>query len=269
MSLLGSDELLVGSVVSLISPGIGTDQVVGRVEAAGVRTRHTTGELVFTRHPRQDHFVVRDDPAVVCAVPAGLTPERAVFAGVVDAAVTALLDVPIRTGDAVVVYASGAVGSLCAELARASAGTVVVVDAVPARRALALEWGADAALHPDSAPVAIEELTAGRGADVAIDASGLPGMLQTAIEATGPQGTVVAVTFCGGDRVPLRLSPAFHYRRHRLVSARISGAGAAPQPRWSFARRIGVALELLRSGRVHAAPEADRLAGALEIMLVH
>jgi threonine dehydrogenase-like Zn-dependent dehydrogenase len=268
MSLLGSDELLVGSVVSLISPGIGIDQVVGRVEATGERTRHTTGDLVFAHHPHQEHFGVRDDPALICAVPDGLAPERAVFATVVDVAVTALLDVPIRIGDAVVVYASGALGSLCAQLVRASAATVIVVDAAPARRALALEWGADAALHPDAAPVAIDELTAGRGADVTIDASGRPGMLQTAIEATGLEGTVVAVTFCGNDRVPMRLSPAFHYRRHRMVSAQISRARTAPQPRWSFARRMGVALELLRSERVHVAVEQAPLAGTLEIMLV-
>jgi threonine dehydrogenase-like Zn-dependent dehydrogenase len=241
MSVLGSDELLVRSVVSLI----GSDLLVGRVKAAGERARHPPGALVCVRHSGQERFVVRDDPALVFAVPDGLAPERAVFGGLVDVAVTTLLDVPIRIGDAVVVYASGTVGSLLAQLARAAAGTLIVVDAVEARRRLALEWGADAAAHPDDAPRTIDALTAGRGADVAIDASGRPGALQMAIEATGDEGTVVAVTFLGGDRVPA--SPAFHYRRHHMVAAQASSVGAA---RWTFARRMGVALELLRSGRV-------------------
>jgi threonine dehydrogenase-like Zn-dependent dehydrogenase len=273
----GDDELRVRSVVSLISPGpemrvVSPYQLVGRVEAAGSSTRHTVGDLVFVRHPHQDVFAVRDDPALVFAIPGDLAPERAVFANLVDLAVSAVHDAPIRIGDAVVVYGGGTVGSLCAQLARATAGTVTVVDRYESRRGIALEWGADAALDPREAPAAIRDLTAGRGADVSIEATGTPGALQAAIEATGQEGTVVAVTFFGSQRVPLRLSPEFHYRRHRMVSTQVSSVGAGLQPRWSFARRMGVVLELLRSERVHVrathtfpfdrAPEAYRLADA-------
>ena len=166
----------------------------------------------------------------------------------------------------------GIIGSVCAQLARATAGTVIVVDGLESRRALAREWGADAAVDPSEAPAAIRELTAGRGADVSIEASGTSAALQAAIEATGIEGTVVAVTFFGSQDVPLRLSPEFHLRRQRMVSTQLSSVGSGLQPRWSFARRMNVVLELLRTERVHVhamhtfpfdqAPEAYRLLDA-------
>jgi threonine dehydrogenase-like Zn-dependent dehydrogenase len=181
-------------------------------------------------------------------------------------------DAPIRIGDAVVVYGLGVVGSLCAQLARLTAGTVIVVDPLPSRREIAREWGADAAVDPGEAPAAIRELTAGRGADVAIDAGGAADDLQVASEATGLEGTVVAVTFSGSQDMPIRLSPEFHLRRQRMVSTRVSSVGSGEHPRWDFARRMEVVLDLLRTGRVrvHAthtfpfdrAPEAFRLLDA-------
>jgi threonine dehydrogenase-like Zn-dependent dehydrogenase len=195
-----------------------------------------------------------------------------------------VLDVPIRIGDAVVVFAAGVVGSLCAQLAQATAGIVIVVDAAAARRAIARDWGADAAVEPHEATAAIRALTAGRGADVAIEATGTPAALEAAMEATGEEGTVVAVTLAGRREVPLRLAPEFHYRRQRLVSTQVDSLGAGLQPRWSLARRMEVVLDLLRAERVRVrathtfpfdrAPEAydvaNRLADeAMGIMLTY
>jgi threonine dehydrogenase-like Zn-dependent dehydrogenase len=278
----GRGEVLVRSMISLVSPGTeavtdarpqfplkSAHQVVARVEDAGPDVRHAEGDVILVRHAHQDRFVVADDPGLVFTVPDDLPPERAVFASLVDIAVTAVLDVPIRIGDAVVVYGGGTVGGLCAQLAKATAGAVIVVDALEAHRDRARTWGADAAVEPIAAPGAVRELTDGRGADVAIEASGDPAFLQAAIEVTGQEGTVVAVTFFGSGEVPLRLSPEFHYRRQRMVSTQVGSVGAELQPRWSLARRMQVGFELLRSERVHVdaarslpfdrAPEAPRL----------
>ena len=65
-----------------------------------------------------------------------------------------MLDVPVRLGDAVVVYGQGVVGSFCAQLARRTAGVLLVVDPIEARRRIALEWGADVAVAPADAPAA-------------------------------------------------------------------------------------------------------------------
>ena len=154
---------------------------------------------------------------------------------------------PVRFGDCVVVYGQGVVGSLAAQLARRASGKLIVVDPIAARREAALAWGADAALDPSEAKTGIEELSRGRGADVSIEVSGAPAALQTAIDTTGQEGTIAAVSFFGTRVVPLRLSPEFHYRRQRIVSSQVSSLGSGLQPRWSFERRNEVAFGLLES----------------------
>jgi len=226
-------------------------QTVGEVVAVGERSGHRVGEMVFCRHPHQDVFTLPGQGWLLARVPEGLSPERAVFANLLEVALTSQLDVPTRPGDCVVVFGQGMVGSLCAQLARRTAGRLAVVDPVPARREHALRWGADQALTPDEALAGVEAMSEGRGADVAIEATGAPAALQAAIRCTGQEGTIVAVSFFGTRVVPLVLSPEFHFRRQRIVSAQVSSIGSGLQPRWSFARRTSVAFDLLRQDWLH------------------
>lgn len=222
-------------------------QVVGEVVEAGEAAGLRPGELVFCRHPHQSLFTLESSGFLVSAVPLDMSPERAVFVNLLEVALNATLDVPVRFGDVVVVYGQGVVGSFCAQLARRTAAKVVVVDPIEGRRRRALGLGADAAVAPEEAGEAIEELTEGRGADVCIEASGAPPALQAAIDVTGQEGTIVAVSFFGSRLVPLLLSPRFHYRRQRVVSSQVSSVGSGLQPRWSVERRNKAAFGLLRS----------------------
>ncbi|APE35162.1 aryl-alcohol dehydrogenase [Nocardia mangyaensis] len=93
------------------------------------------------------------------------------------------------------VYGAGAVGMAALLAARSIAGVhVAVVETSAARRELALELGADAALDPaDGDTVArIRELTGG-GATHALDTTGIPAVLGEAVAALGIGATVVAV----------------------------------------------------------------------------
>ncbi|MGY1602947.1 zinc-dependent alcohol dehydrogenase [Geodermatophilus sp. SYSU D00815] len=220
-------------------------QVVGEVVDAGTGTGYSPGQVVFARHPHQDLFTMRNDPILLFHVPDGLAPERAAFANLLDVALNCTLDVPVRHGDCVVVHGQGVVGSFCAQLARRTAGTLVVVDAIPGRRENALGWGADAAVAPEDAAGVIDELTKGRGADISIEASGAPAALQAAISTTGQEGTVAVVSFFGGKTVPLVLSPEFHYRRQRVISSQVSTIGSGLQPRWTMERRMETVFGLL------------------------
>lgn len=244
-------------------------QVIGEVVEAGAGSGFRPGELVFCRHPHQSLFTLSTSGFLVSRVPVDLSPERAIFVNLLEVALNASLDVPVRFGDVVVVYGQGVVGSFCAQLAGRSAGKLVVVDPIGTRRARALSLGADAAVAPDEAAQAVEDLSAGRGADVCIEASGAPAALQDAIRLTGQEGTIVAVSFFGSRLVPLLLSPEFHYRRQRIVSSQVSSLGSGLQPRWTAGRRNAVAFDLLRSDWLDAAvthrfaferaPEAYRL----------
>ena len=133
-------------------------QIVGRVEAAGENTPFSPGDFVFCRHPHQERFTMRYVDWLIFKIPEVLTPERAIFANLLDVALNCNLDVPIRHGDVVVVYGQGVVGSMCAQLAHRTAGRIVVVDPAANRREFALTWGADAAVEPDGALDAVMEL---------------------------------------------------------------------------------------------------------------
>jgi 2-desacetyl-2-hydroxyethyl bacteriochlorophyllide A dehydrogenase len=220
-------------------------QVVGEVVAAGADLPFAVGDPVFARHPHQDLFTMRFNPDLVFRLPRTMEPDVAVFANLADVSLNALLDVPVRIGDVVVVFGQGIVGTFAALLARKTADRLIVVDPLEARRERALTWGADEAVHPDDAGAAVDAATGGRGADVTFEASSAPVALQQAIEVTGQEGTIVAISYYGTRPVTLTLAPEFHFRRHRIVSSQVSSLGSGLQPRWTFGRRMDVVLGLL------------------------
>jgi 2-desacetyl-2-hydroxyethyl bacteriochlorophyllide A dehydrogenase len=220
-------------------------QTIGEVVAAGKDAGYQVGERVFCRHPHQDLFTLNSQGRLVARVPDDLPPERAVFLNLVEVALNAQLDVPTRLGDRVVVFGQGIVGSLCAQMARRTASQLAVVDPLASRRQQALEWGADHAFDPSEAEAGIAEVTQGTGVDIAIEATGAPAALQSAIRCAGQEAGVVVISFFGARVVPLLLSPEFHYRRLRIISSQVSNVGSGLQPRWSFARRTSVAFNLL------------------------
>jgi 2-desacetyl-2-hydroxyethyl bacteriochlorophyllide A dehydrogenase len=222
-------------------------QTVAEVIESGPDALFQPGEIVFCRHPHQEVFTQKSDTWLMVPVPRNLPAERAVFVNLLEVAVNCHLDVPIRHGDCVVVYGQGVVGSFIAQLAKRTAGRLIVVDPIAVRRKTALAWGADAAVSPEEAPEAIAKLTQGRGVDIAIEATGAPAALQAAIVATGQEGTVVVVSFFGKRQVPLLLSPVFHYRRHHIISSQVSSLGSGLQPRWTRERRNEVAFDLLKT----------------------
>ena len=99
----------------------------------------------------------------------------------------------LRPGEdaSLVVFGAGAVG-LSAVMAAVAIGVdTVAVDPVPGRRALARDLGAGAALDPadDDVPGAVRELTGG-GATHAIDTTAKGPVINQAVEALAPRGTL-------------------------------------------------------------------------------
>jgi alcohol dehydrogenase len=101
----------------------------------------------------------------------------------------------ISPGDTVVIVGAGPIG--LAALATSKLFTpsrVIVVDAADSRRKAALERGADLALGPDEDVVGmVRELTGGLGADVAIEAVGIPATFELCTSVVRPGGTVANV----------------------------------------------------------------------------
>jgi 2-desacetyl-2-hydroxyethyl bacteriochlorophyllide A dehydrogenase len=208
------------------------------------------GDLVFAHHPHQSAFAIPARPAAgpgPLRLPAGLDPLLGLFTANLETAVNVLLDTPLRLGETALVFGQGTVGLLVAQLLRrAGAGCVVTVDPLARRRKLARRLGVDEALAPgDEVVERVRALTGGRGADVAIEASGAPAALQAAIDAVATEGTVVAVSWYGTKPVTLALGGHFHRGRVRLRSSQVGRLDPALAPRWDHARRLAVAVALL------------------------
>jgi len=99
----------------------------------------------------------------------------------------------LQPGDALLVTGTGAVGMSAVMAARAAgAATIVAVDPVESRRALALTLGATHALDPaDVAGGALGRLRV--PLDFAIDTSGRPEMIRAAVAAVHREGVVVLI----------------------------------------------------------------------------
>ncbi|MYW89326.1 alcohol dehydrogenase catalytic domain-containing protein [Amycolatopsis rubida] len=132
--------------------------------------------------------------AALRPVPEEISADAAVFLGdTLATAHAAVQRAGLRPGDTTVVVGGGPVGQLTSLAAQAcGAGTVVLVEPVEARRAAAAAEGALTAA-PENARELVERVTAGRGADVVVDAiGGAPG-LDTAFGLVRRRGTIVSV----------------------------------------------------------------------------
>jgi alcohol dehydrogenase len=111
----------------------------------------------------------------------------------------------ITPGDTVVIVGAGPIGLAAVLTARLlSPSTIVVLDPAPARLEAAKACGADVvAEHPDELHARLMELTDGLGADVTIEAVGVPETFELCTELVRPGGHVANIGVHGR-------SAAFH-----------------------------------------------------------
>ena len=208
---------------------------VGVVEAGcGAQAQALVGRRVFCLYPHQQAYVV---PATaVVALPDAVPSARAVLAANLETAINAVWDASPTLGDRITVVGSGVLGALVAWLCARIPGTEVeLIDLDPSRAALATALGAGFAL-PDGA----------RGnCDLVIHASGAPAGLARALELAGDEATVLEMSWYGQRSVTLALGEAFHARRLTLRSSQVGRLPPRQAPRWTYRRRMELALSLL------------------------
>jgi len=100
----------------------------------------------------------------------------------------------IRLGDTVVVIGAGPIGQMLIMLAKKNgASTVIATDLAELRRDVAKKAGADVVIDPtkEDSVERVKEETSGLGADVVIEAVGIPQTWEQAVEMTRDAGTTV------------------------------------------------------------------------------
>jgi NADPH:quinone reductase-like Zn-dependent oxidoreductase len=204
---------------------------VGRVEQGPPELQD---QIVFALHPHQSAFTVAADS--VAPVPRQVPPARAVLAANMETALNALWDGAPGPADRIVVVGGGVVGLLVARLCSRLPGTqVTVVDIVASRAEMAQALGAHFA-----APAAAPE-----GCDLVFHASGTAAGLATALRLAGEEATIVELSWYGAGDVAVPLGEAFHSRRLRLVASQVGQVAGSHRVRWTHARRLAAALDLL------------------------
>jgi threonine dehydrogenase-like Zn-dependent dehydrogenase len=213
---------------------------VGRVSAGA----EPIGRRVFCLFPHQDRYVVsRRD---VVPIPDAVPDRRAVLAANMETAINGLWDAAPAVGARVAVIGAGAVGLLCASLLAQIPGIELqVVDIAPEKDAVCRALGL--------VPVRPEQ--AARDCDLVLHASGAPAGLELALGLAGFEATIVELSWYGSQSVPLGLGGRFHNARLRIQSSQVGHVSATQRARWSYRRRMELALRLL------ANPAYDALLG--------
>ncbi len=156
------------------------------------------------------------------ALPPGIGLEAATLIETLATVRHAQRRVGIDPGDAVVVLGQGATGLLHTQLAKLSgASPVVAVSRSSWKRELAERMRADATVDPSGGDIVAEVLglTAGRGADVVIDAAGDPKLLRPALEMLRPGGTLLLYAI-SHEPVPEFTTFPLYHKELKLVGSR-------------------------------------------------
>ncbi|MBB1159504.1 MULTISPECIES: alcohol dehydrogenase catalytic domain-containing protein [Amycolatopsis] len=100
----------------------------------------------------------------------------------------------VGPGDVVAIVGAGPIGLAAITAARLySPSSVIVIDKEPARLAAAKAAGADVTVQPSDAEAAVREAGGGLGADVAVEAVGVPETFELCAELVRPGGRVANI----------------------------------------------------------------------------
>lgn len=113
--------------------------------------------------------------------------------GIQTGAGAVLNSLNVRAGTSLVVFGTGTVGMSAVMAAKvAQAGAIIAVEPNAARRALALELGATDAIDPTAEDIclatAIRQAAGGGGVAYALDTTGIPSVIEGAIDVLLPNG---------------------------------------------------------------------------------
>jgi (R,R)-butanediol dehydrogenase/meso-butanediol dehydrogenase/diacetyl reductase len=183
-------------------------------------------------------------PASMCApLDVAVPPSHGALAEPLSVAVRAVRRAGVAAGSSVGIVGAGTVGLLALQVARrAGAETVVVVDRVAKRRALAIQLGATIAVAPGEAEQATLDLTAGVGLDATLEVAGNARAAAAAIALSRRGGRTVLLGVYD-DTVPISMLDMLLGEREIVASLS-----------HTFHEDFTEAVRLIGAGEVQVAP---------------
>jgi 2-desacetyl-2-hydroxyethyl bacteriochlorophyllide A dehydrogenase len=235
---LARDEALTALAGTFEYPFTYGYSAVGTVEAS--RGSVGEGERVFAFHPHQSRFVVSTDDVVRVG---HCEPRAATMFPLVETALQITLDAAPRYREVAAVLGLGPVGLLTAILLARSGAVVVASDPKPWRRETAESCGIGV-VASDGLEGRVRDATAGRGADLLVEATGSPDVLGESLRLLATEGVAIVASWYGSKPVTLPLGGDFHRRRLEIRSSQVSTLGSRAA-RWDRRRRLATVQALM------------------------
>ena len=274
---VGSNEILVATECTLISPGteraflLGLPNAqgsypsrpgyssIGKVIAVGADVKgFTEGDRVASSMGHTSHFVAPPD-RLIKATDASSPSEEAVFFNLCTISMQGVRKAQIELGEAVLVLGQGLIGLLATQLARLSgAFPTIGVDLADNRLKLAQRVGADYVLNPthDDFEEKMDEVTDGKGVAAVIEATGHPDAVNMTFKLAGWCGRIVLLASTRGETKDVNF-----YRDVHKKGLTILGAHNSVRPRqdssanfWTNRDDAELSLRLIAHQRIQVAP---------------
>lgn len=188
------DQLLIGTVSTLISPGTETAFLMALPNTPGVFPQYPgysnagivvsvgsevstfgAGDRVASQKNHSSHVIASEEDMV--KIPENLSFDEASFFALGSIALQGIRKADIELGESAVVLGQGLVGVLALQLAKLSGGLPVIgVDLCDYRLSISSKCGADYAFNSMKVNLekSIRDVTDGKGANVVIEATGSP-----------------------------------------------------------------------------------------------
>lgn len=238
---------------------------VGRVVEIGPEVRKIqVGDRVLVYHGKHMNFNVCPEEKLTKVMDDTISSVEASFVVIATMGLGGVRKLEIEIGESAMVMGLGLLGMFAVQFCRLSgAYPVIAADLNPARRALALELGADYAFDP-SAPDFVEQVmavTGGRGVRATVEVTGVSAAMKQALECAAWMGRV---SLLGCTRVSD--CPVDYYQQVHRPGVKLIGAHNFVRPKvesyphhWTHHDDCRAILELISAGRLQVKPMISRV----------
>ncbi|MBQ8357669.1 MAG: zinc-binding alcohol dehydrogenase [Clostridia bacterium] len=243
---------------------------VGRVLAVGSAvTGIAVGDRVLIYHGKHAKYNIRPEADVTKVKDDTVPSLDAAFVIIASMGLGGVRKLEIELGESAMVMGQGLLGIFATQFCRLNgANPVIAADLNPARRALALQLGADYAFDP-SAPNFVEqvkEATGGRGVCATVEVTGVSAAMKQALKCAAPMGRIsllgcTRVSDCAVD----------YYTQVHRPGVKLIGAHNFVRPKfesyphhWTHQDDCKAILDMISAGRLQVAPIVSRVVSPVD-----
>lgn len=197
--------------------------------------REWLGERVHCMHPHQDICKVKTRDLTV--IPENVPMDRAVLASNLETAINGIWDAQPMIGQRILIVGYGLIGAMLAQLVLPIPGIDLwIKEPNPERADLARRNGLS---------IVEKENSFSNSFDLVFHTSATSEGLQWAIDASGPEATIIEMSWFGQQDVKLDLGTSFHFDRKQIRSSQVSRIARSAQAQFDHRRRKDLVFRIL------------------------